>query len=138
MTAAQIVTQLLDSYNPYDIDDPLDLPSSEELDIEAGECAHKEALRLFADAEAQEKLNQAMSRAVSTYLSRKDRRAHPDGTFDRAGRWYPSDEEYQSCCDKIRGPTRAFPYSYMTHCRTVEHVANLCGVDARDLRQRVR
>jgi hypothetical protein len=76
--------------------------------------------------------------AIECYEARKARYQHPDGKFDKAGRWYPSASEEQSCCSGVRGPSRAYPYSYMTHCRSVEHIANLYGVDARELRKAVR
>ncbi len=72
--------------------------------------------------------------AAEEYLARKERSAHPDGSFDRASRWYPSDDEWQDCCAGIREPSRAWPYSLMVHCRTLVHVANLYDVDEADLR----
>jgi len=48
----------------------------------------------------------------------KDRTLHPSGTFDSAGRWYSDHEEMTSC----RTPSRAYPYSEMTHCRTAKWV----------------
>lgn len=60
------------------------------------------------------------------YEARRDRRVNPKGRFDRAGRWYPNTEED---CDGdgscVRGPSRAYPYSYMTRCRTKAHVKAL-------------
>ena len=76
--------------------------------------------------------------AVKMYWDRRDRREHPEGKFDNAMRWYPSNEEHQTCCQTIRTPSRAFPYSLMLHCRTVQHVANLCGVETRELRKASR
>ena len=78
------------------------------------------------------------AKAVETYLKRQSRAEHPDGTFDNAKRWYPSDSEHQDCCRYIRGPSRAFPYSYMTHCRSVGHVAALYGVRENVLRSLAR
>lgn len=76
--------------------------------------------------------------AVSLYHARKARRAHPEGKFDKAGRFYPAETEERECCQGIRTPSRAFPYSYMTHCRTAAHVAALYGVDAAELRRAAR
>jgi hypothetical protein len=60
------------------------------------------------------------------YKSRQDRQTHPDGKFDKQGRWYPSEAEWvDECCRGIRSPSRAWPYSYMVHCRTKKHVENL-------------
>ncbi len=59
------------------------------------------------------------------YESRKDRETHPDGYFDRGGRWYPNESEECECCKNIRTPSRAYPYSLMTHCRSKKHINNL-------------
>jgi len=59
------------------------------------------------------------------YKRRKNRDEHPDGTFDNKGRWYPSDAEKCECCKRIRPPSRRWPYSLMTHCRTKKHIENL-------------
>ena len=76
--------------------------------------------------------------AVRVYWDRRDRREHPEGQFDNAMRWYPSNEEQQTCCRAIRTPSRAYPYSLMVHCRTAQHVANLCGVETSELRRAAR
>ena len=60
--------------------------------------------------------------AARLYLRRKHRLEHPVGEFDSGGRWYPATLERQVCCVDIRAPSRAHPYSYMVHCRTIEHV----------------
>jgi len=59
---------------------------------------------------------------VPVFASRHDRASHPAGDFDKAGRWYPSATEHASCCNAIRTPSRAHPYSYMVHCRTRRHL----------------
>lgn len=79
-----------------------------------------------------------LERAARTFLARRDRTAHPDGNFDKAGRWYPSEAETCDCCSTVRSPSRAHPFSYMVHCRTMKHVANLFGVSVTDLRREVR
>jgi len=62
--------------------------------------------------------------------SRLNRESHPDGEFDKAGRWWPDEGERQECCEYIRSPSRAYPYSLMVHCRSREHVALLTeGLD---------
>jgi len=66
--------------------------------------------------------------ARQTYRERQARAAHPDGKFDRAGRWHPSAAEWRDCCSSVRSPTRAWPYSLMKHCRSAEHVAELFNV----------
>lgn len=80
----------------------------------------------------------AVQIAAAAYLARRDRQAHPQGRFDRRGRWFASAAERQSCCGAIRTPSAAYPYSEMTHCRTAEHVARLHGVDATALRRAAR
>jgi hypothetical protein len=79
-----------------------------------------------------------LNAAVAEYLSRKDRTAHPDGTFDRQGRWYPDDSERCACCAGIRSPSAAYPFSLLLHCRSAEHIAKKYGVDASDLRRAAR
>lgn len=59
------------------------------------------------------------------YDLRRSRAEHPAGKFDKAGRWYPDGEELQNCCPIVRSPSRQWPYSFMTHCRTREHITNL-------------
>jgi hypothetical protein len=76
--------------------------------------------------------------AAREFLALKSRQAHPAGTFDKAGRFYPSADEMQPCCNAIRTPSRAYPYSYMTHCRTAEHVAHRYGVAVQDVRRAAR
>ncbi len=73
--------------------------------------------------------------AFETWKRRQSRSEHPRGRFDNGGRWYPSDEEWQPCCRGVRSPSRAYPYSYLTHCRSIEHVASLYGVDPAALRR---
>lgn len=67
--------------------------------------------------------------AIAQWKRRADREEHPDGEFDNAKRWYPKGEERQECCRDIRNPTREWPNSLLNHCRSLEHVALLNGVD---------
>lgn len=83
-------------------------------------------------------VSEQVLKAAQEYLNRRDRISHPSGSFDKASRWYPSESDRCDCCDAIRSPSRAFPYSYMVHCRTAQHVANLRGVDVRELRRAAR
>lgn len=73
--------------------------------------------------------NEDLANAVAELYARKVRYHHPNGKFDKAGRWYPDDDERQECCKGIRAPSRSYPYSLMTHCRTARHVAHLYRVD---------
>lgn len=59
------------------------------------------------------------------YEARRDRQVNPEGHFDGAGRWYPTDREDAGVTRTLRSPSRAWPYSYMVGCRTRKHVAAL-------------
>ncbi len=84
-------------------------------------------------------MSEQMQSAVQMYLGRQARMQHPVGRFDGGGRWYPDRErEAQPCCSHIRTPSRAWPFSLIKHCRSVQHVASLCGVNATELRRAVR
>lgn len=78
-----------------------------------------------------------MNAAIHCYYKRQERNEHPSGGFDNAGRWYPDEEEKCDCCYGLRAPSRAFPYPLMTHCRTINHVANLFGVDATQMKRHI-
>lgn len=72
------------------------------------------------------------------YLARKERRTHPQGTFDREGRWYPESlGEERPCCQKIRPPSAKYPYSLLVHCRSLGHVASLFGLTIADVHRGV-
>ena len=77
---------------------------------------------------------QAVLDAAQQFIARRDRLEHPGGEIDNAKRFWPADDERCACCDSIRSPSRAYPWSYMTHCRTAEHVAALHDVDAKAVR----
>lgn len=94
---------------------------------------HKEHLM-----SANQSTSPELATAITTYLARRDRTTHPDGSFDRKSRWYPSDDERRPCCDLVRSPSVAYPYSLMTHCRSVEHVARLFDVEASAIRKATR
>ena len=70
-----------------------------------------------------------LKQAAETFLARQARSQHPAGNFDNAGRWSATGSERQACCNAVRSPSRAFPYSEMTHCRTAKHIAHLTGQD---------
>jgi len=67
--------------------------------------------------------------ALWQYAARRARREHPEGQFDKAGRWHPSDSERQPCCSSIRQPSKRYPHSLLKHCRSLGHVARLNDVD---------
>lgn len=62
----------------------------------------------------------------AVYQARKSRLAHPEGSFDNGGRFYPSESENaDNYTAGLRSPSRAYPYSYMTGARTLKHVKAL-------------
>lgn len=68
----------------------------------------------------------------ATWQDRHDRVTHPEGSFDSARRWYPSAcEDCGGSGSNARGPSRAFPYSYMLRCRSREHVRDLVAAALR-------
>ena len=62
-------------------------------------------------------------------------KSHPYGRCDNGGRWYP-DSQYD-CCIGIREPSRAYPWSMVAHCRTVDHVAHQHKIEPQILRKLV-
>ena len=96
------------------------------------------SVETITTATAEIPADQLVTVAARTYLDRRDRASHPAGSFDKAGRWLPTGDEYQSCCASIRYPSRAWPYSLLVHCRTAEHVASLYGVDALTVKRTAR
>lgn len=79
-----------------------------------------------------------LRQASKAFNDRQKRYSNPSGSFDKAGRWEPDEDERCDCCDDVQEPTRERPYSLMTHCRTIDHVAHLYDVDKSDLQQQVR
>lgn len=73
--------------------------------------------------------------AGMTFRRRQDREEHPEGEFDKGGRWYPKGKDAEVFDYNRRSPSRAWPYSYMLHARTAEHVAKLFGVTATEVRK---
>ena len=83
-----------------------------------------------------------LAAAAACYRARQDRVEHPKGEFtgprrDRAWKIDPS--ERRSCCASAKasdlgGRQKFINHWLNSHCRTIEHVANLFGVPAEDLR----
>lgn len=82
--------------------------------------------------------NSRIYKAALQFRRLRDREEHPDGSFDKAGRWYPSDDEELECCHSVRGPSRAYPYPLLQHCRTAVHVAKTWKVEVREVRRVAR
>lgn len=66
---------------------------------------------------------------LATYIlwtARSSRAVHPEGHFDGGGRWYPSERENpEGFTASLRGPSRAWPFSYLVGARTRKHAAAL-------------
>lgn len=75
------------------------------------------------------RISKKVQKAYEEYKSLKERRTNPDGYFDDGGRWWPSENEKQECCEGIRTPSRAYPYSLIVHCRSLRHVCAKRKVD---------
>lgn len=76
--------------------------------------------------------------AVVRFLKRRDGIERPSGITDHAGRWHPDISE--GIVD-ARTPSRAYPWSLLHACRTLQHCAELEGADlatARKLSRRAR
>jgi len=59
----------------------------------------------------------------TVFVQLKEREINPSGRFDNGGRWYADNGELLAC----RAPSRAYPYSEMTACRTRNYVLR-CAV----------
>jgi hypothetical protein len=81
--------------------------------------------------------SERLAAAAEEFFARQDRRSHPEGWTDRAGRWYPSDAENAPLCASVRKPSFAYPWSIMLHCRTTTHLAELFDVDSDALKKLV-
>lgn len=80
-------------------------------------------------------MNPAFKAAVDFLMCRLGLR-HPSGHKDSGGRWYPETE--YDCCKSIRSPSRAFPWSYYTHCKSAIHIANEYGVSVEELKENLK
>jgi hypothetical protein len=83
--------------------------------------------------------NERKAQIKIVYEVRRDRLTNPEGKFDNAGRWYPSDrEDAGDVIGCVRSPSRAWPYSYMQRARTRKHVAVLADAQPEYFAQLVR
>jgi len=78
-------------------------------------------------------MEEKLEKAARRYIG-----GRPKGQWDKAGRFYPADEERCSCCDGIRSPSRAWPKSLWKHCQTYSHIACLYGVEIKALKRAVK
>jgi hypothetical protein len=74
-------------------------------------------------------INKHVFMAAFEYYQRKKYENKPEGTYDRQGRWYPSEHEHYACCDKIRSPSYNWPYPLLHHCNTSTHIITKYKVD---------
>ena len=91
------------------------------------------------------KRRERLDRCIVAYFRRLYRQENPSGSFRGCGRnglppWYPF--ESQPCCgfstDNSIIPTRANPLALNTHCRSIEHLANLYDADLNFLHRQLR
>lgn len=98
--------------------------------------AYNEESTQLSDAAKPSKAQRALStfshdtierslKALARYERRQFRSEHPDGYFDNARRFYPSDAEDCGVTSSVRSPSRAFPFSYMNACRSLDHCCDL-------------
>lgn len=69
-------------------------------------------------------------RALIEFSKLQNREIHPEGTFDKAGRFYLS-----NCPGWIREPSRAHPFSQMAHGRTLEYVVREADLDEDEVKE---
>lgn len=62
--------------------------------------------------------------AKEFYARLQARTLHPSGSWDKAGRFFCATRTTLPCCQAVRNPSRAYPYSEMVHARTLKHVKN--------------
>lgn len=69
---------------------------------------------------------QIACQAESLYQARQARFEHPEGDFDKRGRWEPSQrEDGDDIMGHVRPPSVRWPYSYMFRARTLRHCRHL-------------
>lgn len=73
----------------------------------------------------------AAAQALTIFNRRQARIDHPEGSTDNGGRWYP--EGRDDIGMGVRTPSRSYPWSYMLHCRSLDHCECLTGADHDDV-----
>lgn len=97
------------------------------------------AIKSFTEAKLEELKELHTEKAVAAaieHIKRQQRLVDPDGAFDDQGRFYV--QEGCSCCDDIRAPSKAYPYSQMVHARTLPHCTELHGADFNRAKEALR
>ena len=49
----------------------------------------------------------------------------PKGRSEKGQKWYPDSVERASCCDSVRSPSHAYPWSLYKHCFSRKHKRQL-------------
>lgn len=91
-------------------------------------------------------MDERLAAAVACFKARRDRKEHPKGEFrgERGSRaWRIDPAERQPCCTDAKasdlgGRQKFIGHWLNRHCRTIEHVARLHGVDPGDLRKALK
>lgn len=76
--------------------------------------------------------------AAITYLLRKHKKDYPSGYKDNGGRWYPEDSEKARCCNSIRNPSRAWPWTLFKHCFSLHHIVTMYGAERNKVQELLR
>lgn len=74
--------------------------------------------------------------ALTTYLRRSKGLDKPDGTWDRSGRFYPSDWEDANgdLTLRIREPSRSYPTTYWKAAHSLRHCAAVASSTEEDVK----
>ena len=68
------------------------------------------------------KVDQDTKKLFKKFINECSRMYRPSGQTDNANRWIPTDSERFSCCEGIRSPSRAYPWSMYKHCHSKKHI----------------
>ena len=79
----------------------------------------------------------AIRKVALEALKRKWKHVMPRGKYGMSRLWLPSECERTSCCEDIK-VSSDFPFTFLSHCRTMKHVATLYNVDIKELRYIVK
>ena len=59
------------------------------------------------------------------YLMLKYKEINPSGYFDQGGRWFSHNQNLIN----VREPSRAWPYSQLTACRSLKYVKKIADIN---------
>ena len=75
-----------------------------------------------------ESVPETAAAAKTLSRARRDGLLRPCGQEDSGHRWYPDpNEEACTCCEGVRGPSRAWPGCIRTHCASAVHCEHLAA-----------